>query len=100
MRIVKTSTVVVAALFVVGVAVTAVVIAQSGRGTSKAPALTAMDYIQIKQLANRFAFAVDTAADNGCEFADLFTPDGEFQPDQVKGRDRLAALARLAHGLR
>jgi hypothetical protein len=58
-----------------------------------------MDYVQIKQLANRFAFAWDTAADNGCELADLFTTDGEFQPDQVKGRDQLAALARLGeHG--
>jgi len=66
---------------------------------SAGAALTAMDYIEIKQLAARFAFAYDTGADGGCEFADLFTPDGEFQPDQVKGRDQLAALARLGdHG--
>ena len=96
MRIVKILSVVILAA---GVAVTGILIAQSSRPASKAPALAAMDYIQIKQLANRFAFAYDTAADNGCEFADLFTADGEFQPDQVKGRDRLAALARLGkHG--
>jgi SnoaL-like protein len=71
----------------------------AGTSTAKTPALTAMDYIQIKQLANRFAFAYDTGADGGCEFADLFTADGEFEPDQVKGRDQLAALARLGeHG--
>jgi hypothetical protein len=80
---------------VAGAAATGMVVAQSGKAGSKA-SLTAMDYIQLKQLANRFPFAYDTAADNGCEFADLFTADGEFQPDQVKGRDRLAALAR--HG--
>lgn len=85
---------------VMGVAMTGAALAQSGgKAAAKASTLTAMDYIQIKQLANRFAFAWDTGADNGCEFADLFTPDGEFQPDQVKGRDQLAALARLGeHG--
>jgi hypothetical protein len=84
----------------VGIAMAGVAWAQSGsKPGAKTSTLTAMDYIQIKQLANRFAFAYDTAADNGCEFADLFTPDGEFQPDQVKGRDQLAGLARLGeHG--
>jgi hypothetical protein len=85
---------------VMGVAATGAALAQSnGKTASKAATLAAMDYIQIKQLANRFAFAWDTGADNGCELADLFTPDGEFQPDQVKGRDQLAAFARSGeHG--
>ena len=96
MRHVKGS---IAVALVSGIAVTGAVIAQSRQPASKTRALTAMDYIQIKQLANRFAFAYDTAADNGCEFADLFTVDGEFQPDQVKGWDQLAARARLGdHG--
>src|SRR5262245_51669054 len=97
MRHVKIS---IAVALVTGVALAATVIAQSGgQPAAKANPLSAMDYIQIKQLANRFAFAYDTAADSGCEFADLFTADGEFQPDQVKGRDKLAALARLGeHG--
>jgi len=97
MRHVKRS---IAVALVTGVALASTVIAQSGgQSAAKANPLSAMDYIQIKQLANRFAFAYDTAADSGCEFADLFTADGEFQPDQVKGRDKLAALARMGeHG--
>ena len=88
-------------VLVVGVAMTAAALAQSISGpASKATALTAMDYIQIKQLANRFAFAFDTGADGGCAFADLFAAGGEFQPGDIKGRDQLAALARLGdqHG--
>jgi SnoaL-like domain len=72
-----------------------IVAQNSGASASKASALTAMDYIQIKQLANRFMFAFDTAADGGCEFADLFAAEGEFQPGDIKGRDQLAALARF-----
>ena len=89
-----------AVALVVGVAMTGAALAQSGgKAASNVATLTAMDYIQIKQLANRFAFAYDTAAAGGCELADLFTPDGEFQPDKVKGRDQLAALARYGeHG--
>ena len=85
----------------VAVAIAVAALAQSGSPAApKHATLTAMDYIQIKQLANRFAFAFDTAADGGCEFADLFASDGEFQPGDIKGRDRLAALARLGdqHG--
>jgi hypothetical protein len=54
--------------------------------------LTAMDYIHIKQLVNRAAFAVDTGSENGYDFADLFTADGV--QDKAKGREQLAALAR------
>jgi actinorhodin biosynthesis protein ActVIA len=83
-----------------GVAIVGAVRAQSGdKPAAKASPLSAIDYIQIKQLANRFPFAYDTGAAGGCEFADLFTSDGEFQPDKVKGRDQLAALARYGvHG--
>src|SRR5579862_4251940 len=44
----------------------------------KAGTLTAMDYIQIQQLVNRYAYAVDTGADNGRQYAGLFAPDGVF----------------------
>ena len=60
-------------------------------------ALTAMDYIQIKQLVNRYAFAVDTGSRNGYDYADLFAPDGVFDSNTrglTKGRDNLASLAR------
>ena len=62
--------------------------------SAKASTLTAMDYIEIRQLVNRYAFALDTGADNGCEYADLFAPDGEFVRPYAKGREQLAALAR------
>ena len=73
-----------------------VVIAQgpqkrAGSGT-KAPALTAEDYIEIQQLLARYSFALDTGADNGYMYADLYVPDGVF--NKAKGRDAIAALAR------
>jgi hypothetical protein len=59
--------------------------------------LTAMDYIQIKQLVNRYAFALDTGSRNGYDYADLFASDGVFHSNsrgRTQGRDNLAALAR------
>ena len=61
-------------------------------GGSKGATLTAMDYIEIQQLLARYSFALDTGADNGYMYADLYLPDGTF--NQTKGRDLLAALAR------
>jgi hypothetical protein len=59
-------------------------------------ALTARDRIDINQLAARYAFALDTRADNGMAFAELFAPDGEFVGirGSAEGRDKLAELAR------
>ena len=54
--------------------------------------LTAADYIEIQQLVARYSYAVDTHADNGYAYADLFTPDGIF--GKTKGREALAELAR------
>ena len=55
--------------------------------------LTAADYVEIQQLVARYAYAVDTHADNGYAYADLFAPDGVFG-GTTKGRDALANLAR------
>src|SRR5690348_9678497 len=44
----------------------------------QAPALSALDYAEIGQLANRYAHAIDTCANNGYDYADLYTPDGTF----------------------
>jgi hypothetical protein len=52
-----------------------------------APMLTAMDYVQIKQLVTRYAYALDTGGNNGYDFADLFTPDGQFIDPNAKGRE-------------
>ena len=66
---------------------------QTGANLStKAPTLTAMDFIEIQQLVARYAYAVDSHADNGHAYADLFAPDGTF--GNTKGREQLAALAR------
>jgi SnoaL-like protein len=59
--------------------------------------LTPLDYIEIQQLAIRYAYGLDSTADNGYMYADVFTPDGEFVGRQVpltKGREALARVAR------
>jgi hypothetical protein len=66
-------------------------------GPAGVMALTAMDYIQIRQLVNRYGFALDTGSRDGYDYADLFAPDGVFDSrsrGRVQGRDQLAALAR------
>jgi hypothetical protein len=63
-------------------------------GSPKPMPLTAMDYVEIRQLVNRYAFAVDTGNNNGYDYADLFSADGEFMRPYARGREQLAALAR------
>jgi hypothetical protein len=74
----------------------------AAQGRVATPALTTQDFIDIEQLAARYAFLVDTCTAGGYEFADLFTPDGEFSVSQAwgtaggrktKGREALAAAA-------
>src|SRR5580704_19259861 len=60
----------------------------------RAKPLTPMDYIEIRQLVNRYAFALDTGSNNGYDYADLFAPGGESMRPYAKGREQLAALAR------
>jgi hypothetical protein len=75
-------------------------VAASG-GTASASPLTVLDYLQIQQLAYRYGWALDSGADNGFAYADLYTPDGIFTGTNqgptgrsYQGRDNLAALAR------
>jgi hypothetical protein len=58
--------------------------------------LTALDYAEIQQLYARYAWSIDTHADNGMVYAGLFTLDGEFHSGQMRvaGRDQLAAFNR------
>src|SRR5438552_9286236 len=65
---------------------------QKRGGATTAPTLTAMDYIEIQQLVARYGFALDTGADNGYMYANLYVPDGVF--NKSRGREALAALAR------
>ena len=70
---------------------------QAGKPAASFAGLTAADYIEIRQLVARYAYAVDTGADNGNVYASLFAPDGAFADRmgrETKGRDALAALAR------
>ena len=59
--------------------------------------LTALDYFEIQQLVAKYARAIDTCSNNGYDYADLFTADGYFAPEQngkvgnkFQGRERLA----------
>src|SRR5678815_3867790 len=65
--------------------------AAAQRGPAAMP-LTADDHMQIQQLVTRFGYALDTGANDGAMFADLFTEDGVY--GAAKGRTQLAALAR------
>lgn len=41
-------------------------------------ALTALDYAEITQLINRYAYGIDTCGGNGFDYANVFTADGVF----------------------
>ena len=59
--------------------------------------LTALDYIEIQKLNAKYAFAIDNCTNNGYDYADLYTPDGEFvsgrDGGRFKGREALAEAA-------
>ena len=68
--------------------------------------LTTQDYTEIEQLSARYAFAIDECSNAGYDYADLYTPDGEFAVSNqwggggtrtfvTTGRE---ALARVAGG--
>jgi hypothetical protein len=77
---------------------------QKAFAAPKPPAFTALDYDDIIQLGNRYAYGIDTCSHNGYDYADVFTPDGVFidkNSDQgfkaggrvlARGREQLAAL--------
>ena len=72
----------------------AVVWGQQKSGSIKP--LTALDYYEIQQLGAKYAYGLDTGADNGNYFANVFAPDGSF--GNTKGREALAAMAREGGG--
>jgi hypothetical protein len=49
-----------------------------GTAAAQANALTALDYQEITQLINRYAYGIDTCANNGYDYANVFTADGAF----------------------
>jgi hypothetical protein len=73
---------------------------QPQRPGAAAPALTALDYIEIQHLVSKYALYIDTCSNNGYDYADLFAPDGFFAPEQggkigtkFQGREQLAAVS-------
>jgi len=83
-----------AAVFGVALAAIAGVTTGQVKPTAKTITLAPIDYVEIRQLVNRYAFALDTGGSNGYDYADLFATDGEFIRPYGKGREQLAALAR------
>ena len=71
--------------------------AASPAAAKDAAPLTALDYIEIQQLVNRYAFAIDNCTNNGYDYADLYTPDGVFYwgvgSRKSVGREELAEAA-------
>lgn len=87
---------------VVGVGVLALSLAQRPSSVEAqqraSPELTAEDYIAIRQLVARYPHVLNTSANNGNDYADLFTSDGVLVGRAVpfsQGRQQLAALGRL-----
>jgi hypothetical protein len=68
---------------------------------AKSPSLTALDYQEIAQLVNRYAYGIDTCANNGYDYADVFTPDGLFiDKNSDQGGSEDPPLRHLNAGLR
>jgi len=70
---------------------------QDARAQSSATrALTAEDYLDIQQLVASYAYALDSAADDGNMLAGLFAANGvlAFEGRSIDGRQALAAFAR------
>jgi hypothetical protein len=65
------------------------------RGGAVKP-LSAQDILEIQQLGAKYAYGLDTGADNGYYYANVFTVDGSF--GNTAGREKLAELAREGGG--
>jgi uncharacterized protein (TIGR02246 family) len=81
---------------VLSAALVAPIVLAAQQKAAKTPSLTAADYIEIRELVARYAYAVDTGADSGNVYASLFAPGGEFVVNGMTttGKDALAAMAR------
>lgn len=96
------------ALLAAGVVAACVLLFQlsspNGVARAQSVSLSALDYEEIRQLAIRYAYGIDTCGDNGYEYANVFTEDGmfiDFNSDAgfaaggrvlAQGREALAAL--------
>lgn len=72
---------------------------QRSAAPSAAPALTAMDYIEIQQLVSNYPYGLDGNTDNGESYANLFAPGAVFGRPRTEGHENLKALANTQpHG--
>ena len=88
----------------VGAATTALILSMPRVDAATAPKLSPADYEEITQLTHKYAYGIDTCGNNGYDYADVFTPDGEFIDKNsdagfkaggrvlAKGREALATL--------
>jgi hypothetical protein len=75
-----------------------------GTAVAQSGELTALDYQEIRELVHRYAYGIDTCANNGYDYANVFTTDGVFIDKNsdgghaaggrvlARGRDALATL--------
>lgn len=84
-----------------GIALLVAMPAQLKTAAAQPVQLTALDYLEIEQLVYRYGYALDSGADNGYAYADLYAADATFTGTNqgpsgrsYQGRERLAALAR------
>jgi SnoaL-like protein len=84
------------AAMALGGVLTFVAVHAQQRTTGTPPPLTPADYLQIQQLVARYSYALDTGANNGFDYADLFAPGGSF--GTATTREQLAATARPGGG--
>jgi hypothetical protein len=80
-------------------ALVSTIVARAGQAQQpgrSAQALSTEDRLEIQQLGAKYCYGVDTGADNGNYFANVFTVDGSF--GRTVGRENLAALAREGGG--
>lgn len=58
-----------------------------GASAQNAPELTAQDYLDIRQLIDRYTHVLDNCTNNGNDYADLFTEDATFGVSSEWGGD-------------
>ena len=88
----------IAAATLIGVTVSAAVLAQPKGGVTP---LTALDYAEIQQLYTRYYWVADSGEDNCKAYARLFTPDAEFflgTTRRARGHEELVAFCLTGIG--
>src|ERR1700681_4720419 len=66
------------AALVLGTCLITLVGVQAQQKSKKVAPLTGTDYAEIERLSAQYSHAIDTCANDGYEYADLYTPDGVF----------------------